>query len=105
MNTEFLTEETRTTTIDNVETTTVVKPQLAVVTASAASEGVEVGDVTVLLSDSLQDQLNNIVKEAAASCAAPAKLRKRDGESRLGRIVSRRKKVNVANHLLFLLSF
>ena len=73
--------------------------QLAVVTATVASEGVEVGDVTVLISDSLQDQLNNIVKEAAAACGAPAKIRKRDGESQLGCIVH--EKNSVANRLLF----
>lgn len=63
------------------------KPQLAIVTATEASEGVEVGDVTVLISDSLQDQLNNVVNNAVAACGAPAKLRKRDSESQLGRIV------------------
>lgn len=68
------------------------KSQLAVVTATEASEGVEVGDVTVLISDSLQDQLNNVVKEAAAACGAPAKLRKRDSESQLGRIVDEERK-------------
>ena len=77
---EFLTEETRTATVDNVETTTVVKPQLAVVTASAASEGVEVGDVTVLMSDKVQDELDALMKDVAASCGAGAKLRKRDSE-------------------------
>lgn len=69
-----------------------VAPQLAVVTATVASEGVEVGDVTVLIPDTLRDQLSNIVKEAAASCASPAKLRKRDGESRSGRIVRERRR-------------
>ncbi|KAM0329504.1 hypothetical protein ACHAQA_004813 [Verticillium albo-atrum] len=80
-NTEYLTEEIRTTTIDNVETTTVVRPQLAVVTATEGSEGVEVGDVTVLISDSLQDELDVLIKGVAASCNAAAKLNKRDGMS------------------------
>ncbi|CRK41581.1 hypothetical protein BN1723_015939 [Verticillium longisporum] len=65
---DYLTEVTRTTTINNVETTTVVKPQLAVATATKASEGIKAGDVTVLLSDSVQNELDVIIKEAAASC-------------------------------------
>ncbi|SPO03657.1 uncharacterized protein DNG_06340 [Cephalotrichum gorgonifer] len=81
VNTEYLTEETRTTTVDNVEVTTVVKPQLAVVTATEASEGVDVGDVTVLVSDTVQDEMDAIIKQAVASCGAPAKLRKRDSTS------------------------
>ncbi|KAM0530678.1 hypothetical protein ACHAPS_000320 [Verticillium nonalfalfae] len=71
----------RTTTINNVETTTVVKPQLAVATATKASEGIKAGDVTVLLSESVQNELDVIIKEAAASCAAPSRLGKRDGMS------------------------
>ncbi|EMR63473.1 hypothetical protein UCREL1_9579 [Eutypa lata UCREL1] len=43
-----------------------------------ASEGVEVGDVTVLLSETVQQELDKVVKEAAASCGTGAKLRKRD---------------------------
>ena len=71
---------TRTSTVDNVETTTVVKAQLAVVTATEASEGVEVGDVTVLMSDAVQNELDSVVKVAAASCNAGAKLRKRQSD-------------------------
>ena len=80
MNTEYLTEATLTTTVDDVEATTVVQEQMAVSTATEASEGVEAGDVTVLVSDMLQKELDLLVKEAAASCGGGVKLRKRDGE-------------------------
>lgn len=63
-----------------METTTVVQEQLAVVTASEASEGVGVGDVTVLMPEALQDELDALIKDAVASCAGAAKLRKRDGK-------------------------
>lgn len=75
--------ETLTTTIDSVETTSVVTPQLAVVTATEASEGVEVGDVTVLMADAVQDALDALIRDVVASCGAGARLRKRDREFRL----------------------
>lgn len=78
---------TLTTTVDAVETTTVVQPQIAVVTATEASEGVEVGDVTVLLSETVQQELDKVVKEAAASCGTGAKLRKRDSKFSLSNVV------------------
>ncbi len=57
-----------------------VKAQLSVVTAIAASDGVDVGDVTVLMADSIREELAALIKGAAASCGAPAKKSKRDGE-------------------------
>ena len=72
-----MTEEIRTTTVHDVETTTTVKPQLSVVTAADAAEGVDAGDVTVLMADVVQDELNALVQDAVTACAA-AKLRKRD---------------------------
>ncbi|KAI9163909.1 Leucinostatins biosynthesis cluster protein T [Paramyrothecium foliicola] len=81
VNTNYLTEETRTTTIGNIETTTVVRLQVAVVTATKASEGVNVGDVTVLLSESVRNELEGLVHTAAALCGIEAKLRRRDGMS------------------------
>ncbi|OAA53065.1 hypothetical protein ISF_09019 [Cordyceps fumosorosea ARSEF 2679] len=81
INTEYLTEVIVTTTINNVETTTAVKQQLSVVTATADSEGVKVGDVTVLLADTLQKELDGLIKTGMASCASPVRRRKRDGTS------------------------
>lgn len=71
---------TRTSTVDDKETTTVFQEQLAVSTATEASDGVEVGDVTVLIHEGLQNELDSIVKDVAAACANAAKLRKRDSE-------------------------
>lgn len=82
MNKEYLTEETKTVTVDNAPSTTVVKAQLAVVTATAAAEAVAVGDVTVLLHETVQSQLESLVSEAATACAIAAKklLRRQDGK-------------------------
>lgn len=61
-------------------TTKVVQVQISVTTATAASDGVEVGDVTVLLADTVQDQLDKLINDAATACAgAAARLRKRAG--------------------------
>lgn len=77
-----MSEEVRTTTVDDQETTTTVKVQVAAVTATEASDGVNVGDVTVLLSDAAQNEVNSIVQKAASACAGAAKLKKRDREFR-----------------------
>ncbi|KAK4089905.1 hypothetical protein PCL_05582 [Purpureocillium lilacinum] len=79
VNKDYLTESTSIATVNNVKTTTVVKAQLSVVTAIAASDGVDVGDVTVLMADSIREELAALIKGAAASCGAPAKKSKRDG--------------------------
>lgn len=75
-----MTELTYTSTIGDVVSTTVAQAQLAVVTATEASEGVDVGDVTVLIPDTLQDELDVIIKDAVELCAGVAKLRKRDSK-------------------------
>lgn len=55
----------------------VVKQPISVVTAAVDSEGIKAGDVTVLLADKIQKEVDAIVKDAAASCNAAPVLRKR----------------------------
>ncbi|KAK2601892.1 hypothetical protein QQS21_004579 [Conoideocrella luteorostrata] len=80
-NNDYLTEVPETTTINGVKTTMEVKQQLLVVTATAAAEGVAAGDVSLLITESMQRELQTLVKAAAASCGAPARKSKRDGMS------------------------
>ena len=69
-----------TTTVDEVPTTTSTGSQLSVVTAESDSEGIEDGDVTVLMSESFRASLDDAVKGAVEACNAGAMIRKRDGE-------------------------
>ena len=87
MNTEYLSHETVTTTIDDVPVTTSVGAQISVETAEADAKGIVAGDVTVLLSDSLRSSLNDAVKAAAQSCGAAAKIRKRDGRQKIPELI------------------
>ena len=69
-----LKEETHTTTIDNIETTTLVKSQLAIFTTNEASEDFDVGDVTILLSETVREQLNKGISAGTASCGIGARM-------------------------------
>lgn len=51
--------------------------QIVASTATVDAEGVVTGDVTLLLSDKFRIALEQEIKEAALSCGAPAKIRKR----------------------------
>lgn len=75
MNTEYLTEEIITTTVNDQSTETKIPIQIQVVTAVAAGEGVAAGDVTVLLSEGLRSSLGDAVSAASAACGAAAKRR------------------------------
>lgn len=78
MNTELLTDLPYTTTIDNKPTVTTTPVKLSVVTATAAAEGVAVGDVTVLMSEQFKDGLSGAIDAAVKACGSPGrKLRQR----------------------------
>lgn len=73
MNTEYLTDIVETTTVNNQPATTTVGVAIQVATATAAVDGLAVGDVTVVLSQALNDNIEAAVKVAAQACAAAVK--------------------------------
>ena len=69
------------TTVSNVPTTTAVSVEISVVTATAAAPGISVGDVTVEMSPSFANSLNEGVKTALQACnLLPARLRRRHAD-------------------------
>ncbi|KAF2002592.1 hypothetical protein P154DRAFT_573795 [Amniculicola lignicola CBS 123094] len=77
VNTEYLTKETVTKVIDNVETVITSTVMISVTTATAAADGLEVGDVTILMAENFRGALSEAVAVAAKACAPGAKRRRR----------------------------
>jgi hypothetical protein len=75
VNTEYLTEIETTRTTDGITTTQKTGIPGAVVTATAAVDGLVEGDISVALSPAIVDVLNSIAEETVAACGG--KRRKR----------------------------
>ncbi|KAL8662106.1 MAG: hypothetical protein Q9202_004998 [Teloschistes flavicans] len=73
--------QTYTQTVDSKPTPATTAVQIAVATATAAADGYEVGDVSVVFSKELVDKLKGL---ATTACGGPTKLRKRQSCSLSG---------------------
>ncbi|OAK99903.1 hypothetical protein IQ06DRAFT_305952 [Phaeosphaeriaceae sp. SRC1lsM3a] len=67
-NTEYLTDLPYTTTVNNQPTVTKAAAAIVAATATASSQGVEAGSVSVALSPKLIDIFNKLLGEAEAAC-------------------------------------
>ena len=79
VNTQYLTLETITTTINNEPSTTIKTITAEVATVTSAGGSQSVGDVTIVLPQAFHDALSSSVDAALTACnAAPGKMRRRD---------------------------
>ncbi|KAF2733710.1 hypothetical protein EJ04DRAFT_564840 [Polyplosphaeria fusca] len=81
VNDEYLTMISTTVTVEDRPVISTIPVEISASTATASATGVDPGDVTVLLSDKFRAALEQEIKDAAISCGAVAKARKRQSET------------------------
>jgi hypothetical protein len=73
VNTEYLTDMPYTTTVNNQPTVTKAPAAVVAVTATAAGQGLEAGDVSIALSPKFADILDRLFNEAQTACGGKKK--------------------------------